>query len=118
MALYEFLEKGLIPRSELFVVFHVCPLNVVLSELLSVFPLIFFPAEVFKVSHGTKAPHIGLHWISRTDDEKKVIRSHQLLPAVVKLGSKRWWIPIGERPKGPKLEPEGPKAEVGFPTGV
>jgi len=61
VALYELLEKGLIPRSELFVVFHACPLNVVLSELLSVFPLIIFSAEVFKVSHGAKAPHIGLH---------------------------------------------------------
>jgi len=32
-------------------------------------------------------------------------------PAVVKLLSKRWWIS-----KGPKLEPEGQRAEVGFPT--
>jgi len=32
---------------------------------------------------------------------------------VVKLLSKRWWIPIGATPK---LEPEGPRAEVGFPT--
>jgi len=38
------------------------------------------------------------------------------LPAVVKLLSKRWWIPVGERLEGPKFEPEGPKAEVGFPT--
>ena len=36
--------------------------------------------------------------------------------AVVKLLGKRWWIPVGERLEGPKLEPEGPKAEVGFPT--
>jgi len=36
--------------------------------------------------------------------------------AVVKLLSKRWWIRVGERLEGPKLEPEGPKAEVGFPT--
>ena len=35
---------------------------------------------------------------------------------MVKLLSKRWWIPVGERLEGPKLEPEGPKAEVGFPT--
>jgi len=34
--------------------------------------------------------------------------------AVVKLLSKRWWIPIGARPEGPKLENEGPTAEVGF----
>jgi len=37
-------------------------------------------------------------------------------PPVVKLLSKRWWIPVGERLERPKLEPEGPKAEVGFPT--
>jgi len=36
--------------------------------------------------------------------------------AVVELLSNRWWIPIGARPEGPKLEPEGPRAEVGFPT--
>ena len=36
--------------------------------------------------------------------------------AVVELLSKRWWIPVGERLEGPKLEPESPKAEVGFPT--
>jgi len=39
---------------------------------------------------------------------------------VVKLGlgllSKSWWIPIGARPEGPKLEPEVPRAKVGFPT--
>ena len=35
---------------------------------------------------------------------------------VVKLLSKRWWIPTGARPEGPKLEPEGLRAEVGFPT--
>ena len=29
---------------------------------------------------------------------------------------KRWWIPIGARLEGPKLEPEGPRAKVGFPT--
>jgi len=36
--------------------------------------------------------------------------------AVVKLLSKRWWIAIGARLEGSKLEPEGPRAEVGFPT--
>jgi len=36
--------------------------------------------------------------------------------AVVKLLSNRWWIPVGERLEEPKLEPEGPKGEVGFPT--
>jgi len=36
--------------------------------------------------------------------------------AVVKLLSKRWWILVGERLQGPKIEPEGPKAEVGFLT--
>ena len=35
--------------------------------------------------------------------------------SVVKLLSKRWWIPIGAR-QGLKLEPEGPGAGVGFPT--
>jgi len=37
-------------------------------------------------------------------------------PPVVKLLSKRWWIPIGARLEGPKLETEGPRADVGFPT--
>ena len=36
--------------------------------------------------------------------------------AVVKLLSKRWWIAVGARLEGPKLEPEGLRAEVGFPT--
>jgi len=35
---------------------------------------------------------------------------------VVKLLSKRWWIPTGARLEGPKLEPKGPRAEVVFPT--
>jgi len=35
---------------------------------------------------------------------------------VVKLLGKRWWIPIGARPEGSKLEPEGQRIEVGFPT--
>jgi len=35
---------------------------------------------------------------------------------VVKLLCKRWWIPIGARLEGPKIEPEGPRAEVRFPT--
>ena len=35
---------------------------------------------------------------------------------MVKLLSKRWWIAIGARPEGLKLEPEEPRAEVGFPT--
>ena len=35
---------------------------------------------------------------------------------VVKLLSKRWWIPVGARLEGPKHEPEGSRAEVGFPT--
>ena len=30
--------------------------------------------------------------------------------------SKRWWISVGARLEGPKLEPEEPRAEVGFPT--
>jgi len=34
---------------------------------------------------------------------------------VVKLLSKGWWIPIGVRLEGPNLEPEGPRADVGFP---
>ena len=36
--------------------------------------------------------------------------------AVVTLLSKGWWIPTGVRLEGPKLEPEGQRAEVGFPT--
>jgi len=36
--------------------------------------------------------------------------------AVVKLPSKRWRISTGARLEGPKLEPEGPRGEVGFPT--
>jgi len=35
---------------------------------------------------------------------------------LVKLLSKRWWIHTGTRLEGPKLEPEGQRAEVGFPT--
>jgi len=35
---------------------------------------------------------------------------------VVKLLSKRWWIPVGVRLEGLKLEPEGQRAEVGFLT--
>ena len=35
---------------------------------------------------------------------------------VVKLLSKRQWIPTGARLEGQKLAPEGPRAEVGFPT--
>jgi len=36
--------------------------------------------------------------------------------AVVKLLSKLWWIPTDARLEGPKLEPEGLRAEMGFPT--
>jgi len=36
--------------------------------------------------------------------------------AVAKLLSKRWWIPVCARLEGSKFEPEGPRAEVGFPT--
>ena len=36
--------------------------------------------------------------------------------AVVKLLSRSWWIPVGARLEGPKLEPEAPRAEMGFPT--
>ena len=35
---------------------------------------------------------------------------------MVKLLSRRWWIHIGARLEGQKLEPEWPRAEVGFPT--
>ena len=35
---------------------------------------------------------------------------------VVKILSKRLWIAIGARPEKPKLEPKGPRAEMGFPT--
>jgi len=37
------------------------------------------------------------------------------LVAVVKLLSKRWWIPIGARLEGPKLEPEGAESRGGVP---
>jgi len=30
--------------------------------------------------------------------------------------ARAWWIPVGARLEGSKLEPEGPIAEVGFPT--
>ena len=40
----------------------------------------------------------------------------EVFHAVVKLPSKRWWIPVGARLEGPKLEPEEPRAELGFPT--
>jgi len=36
--------------------------------------------------------------------------------SVVKLLSKRWWIPTGARLEGPKLELIGTRAEVVFPT--
>jgi len=39
-----------------------------------------------------------------------------ILQPVVKLLGKRWWMPIGARPEGQKLEPEGLRSEVGFPT--
>jgi len=32
--------------------------------------------------------------------------------AVVKILSKRWWIPKGARLEGPKLEPKGPRVQV------
>ena len=35
---------------------------------------------------------------------------------MVKLLSKRWWVSIGARPEGSKLEPERPRIEVGFST--
>ena len=35
---------------------------------------------------------------------------------VVKLLGKTWWIARGARPEGQKLEPEGRRADVGFPT--
>ena len=41
---------------------------------------------------------------------------HVLMLSVVKLLSKRWWIPIGARLERPKFAPEGPIAEVGFST--
>jgi len=38
------------------------------------------------------------------------------IEAVVKLLSRRWWVPIGTRLEGTKLEPKGPRAELVFPT--
>ena len=46
----------------------------------------------------------------------RYIRVYNYSSTVVKLLGKRWWIPAGARIEGPKLEPEGLKAEVGFPT--
>ena len=40
----------------------------------------------------------------------------EAIPSVVTLLSKRWWIPIGAKPEGAKLKPEGPRAEVRFLT--
>jgi len=38
------------------------------------------------------------------------------LEAVVKLLSRRWWVPVGTRLEGTKLEPKGPRAELVSPT--
>jgi len=46
--------------------------------------------------------------------EPKLIEYQQCV--VVKLLSKTWWMPVGARLEGPKLEPEGPRAEMGLPT--
>jgi len=35
---------------------------------------------------------------------------------VVKFLSRRWWIPIGARIEGPKLDPEQPRSRGGIPT--
>ena len=43
---------------------------------------------------------VGLGWVKKNG------------PTVVKLLSKRWWIPAGARLKGPKLEPKGTRAQV------
>jgi len=42
--------------------------------------------------------------------------SHAQTDPVVKLLGKRWWIPTGARLEGLKLEPEGPRADAGFPA--
>ena len=50
-------------------------------------------------------------------DVKSAFSSDQsVLNSAVKLLSKRWWIPTGARLEGPKLAPEGPRAELGFPA--
>ena len=41
--------------------------------------------------------------------------SNTAVNAAVKLPSKRRWVPTGARLEGPKLEPEEPRADVGFP---
>jgi len=68
-------------------------------------------------------PLLGLYCCIRwrrkstgTDIEQNYATATLYLRSVVKLLSKRWWIPIGARLEGQKLEPEGPRAEVGFPT--
>jgi len=48
--------------------------------------------------------------------EQNYATARLYLRSVVKLLSKRWWITRGARLEGPKLEPEGQRAEVGFPT--
>jgi len=43
---------------------------------------------------------------------KSYSRPHPSPHAVVKLLSKRWWIPAGARLEGPKLESKVPRAQV------
>ena len=73
-----------------------------------------------------------LFWVERITDQSEKIQHLRSVAAgkskvleevvvlslqpVVKLLSKRWWIPIGARLEVPKLEPGGLRAEVGFPT--
>jgi len=47
---------------------------------------------------------------------RSLLYMHTHTHTVVKLLSKRRWISRGARPEGPTLEPEGLRAEVGFPT--
>jgi len=51
-----------------------------------------------------------------TERQSNVAKDDTCCFAVVKLLSKRWWIPVGARLEELKLKPEGPRAEVGFPT--
>jgi len=53
------------------------------------------------------------NWFPKMNDFSRYL---QALTSVVKLLSKRCLIPAGARLEGSKLEPEGPRAEVGFPT--
>jgi len=71
----------------------------------------FWRCGVIRTSRPTVAG--SWHWLPRT--YTICADTSTAMETVVKLLSKRWWFPIGARAEGLKLEPEGPRAEVGFP---